>query len=118
MNWNKPILTDSGGFQVMSLSKFRTLTEEGVTFRSHIDGSSHHMSPERSIEIQHLLGSDITMVLDECTPVDSSYEFTKRAMELSIRWAKRSKMPSKERDGYALFGISQGSTFKHLGKDA
>ncbi len=91
MNWNKPILTDSGGFQVMSLSKIRKINEEGVQFQSHIDGSKHFISPERSIEIQHNLGSDITMIFDECTPFPATHEVAKKSMELSLRWAERSK---------------------------
>lgn len=114
MNWDKPILTDSGGFQVMSLSGIRKITEEGVEFRSHIDGSKHMLSPERSIEIQYLLGSDITMIFDECTPYPATHEVAKKSMELSLRWALRSKQAFKERDGYKLFGIVQGSVYEDL----
>lgn len=114
MNWNRPILTDSGGFQVMSLSKLRKITEEGVVFQSHIDGSSHNLTPERAIEIQHLLGSDITMVLDECTPYPASYEDAAKSMRLSMRWAKRCQDAFVKRDGYGLFGIVQGSEYKDL----
>ena len=91
MRWPHPILTDSGGFQVMSLAKLRKMTEQGVTFQSHIDGSRHELTPERSIEIQGLLGSDIQMQLDECTPHPASHEEAKVSMELSLRWAERSK---------------------------
>ena len=91
MNWSGPILTDSGGFQVMSLAELRKMSEEGVQFQSHIDGSKHMLSPERSMEIQHLLGSTITMAFDECTPFPATHEVAKESMELSMRWAKRSK---------------------------
>lgn len=116
MNWHKPILTDSGGFQVMSLSSLRKITEEGVKFRSHIDGSSHMLSPERSIEIQHLLGSDITMIFDECPSFPITEEKAKKSVELSLRWAERSKNAFTARDNYGLFGIVQGSTFADLRK--
>ncbi|RDV01126.1 tRNA guanosine(34) transglycosylase Tgt [Undibacter mobilis] len=110
MNWPHAILTDSGGFQVMSLATLRKLTEQGVTFRSHIDGSKHELTPERSIEIQALLGTDITMQLDECLKLPASREEIERAMQLSIRWGERSKraFEARARDGYALFGIVQG----------
>ena len=114
MQWPRPILTDSGGFQVMSLSKLRKMTEEGVTFRSHIDGSEHHLSPERSIDIQCLLGADIQMVLDECTPFPASENEAEASMELSMRWAERSKAAFGERPDQALFGIVQGSVFQPL----
>lgn len=114
MNWQGPILTDSGGFQVMSLSQLRKITEEGVRFQSHIDGSKHMLSPERSMEIQHLLGSDITMIFDECTPYPATEEETKTSMELSLRWAERSKQAFQERPGYGLFGIVQGGVFQDL----
>ncbi len=114
MNWPRPILTDSGGFQVMSLSKLRKMTEDGVTFQSHIDGSRHHLSPERSIEIQNLLGSDIQMVLDECTPFPCSQDEAASSMRLSMRWAERSKTAFGKRPGRALFGIVQGSVFETL----
>lgn len=116
MNWPGPILTDSGGFQVMSLSHLRKITEEGVTFQSHIDGSPHMLSPERSMEIQHLLGSTITMIFDECTPYPATWEEAKKSMELSLRWAERSKKAYKERPGYGLFAIVQGSTYQDLRK--
>jgi len=114
MNWEKPILTDSGGFQVMSLSKLRKITEEGVTFQSHIDGSKHHLSPERSIEIQNLLDADITMSFDECTPFPSTEEVAAESMRLSMRWAKRSREAFVARDGYGIFGIVQGSVYPEL----
>jgi queuine tRNA-ribosyltransferase len=110
MNWPLPILTDSGGFQVMSLSELRKLDEQGVTFRSHLDGAMVALSPERAIEIQALLGADISMQLDECLKLPASAEDIARAMELSLRWAERSKrsFESRVREGYALFGIVQG----------
>lgn len=114
MNWDKPILTDSGGFQVMSLSKLRKITEEGVTFQSHIDGSKHSLTPERSIEIQHLLDADITLSFDECTPFPSSEEVAGESMRLSMRWAKRSREAFQERDGYGIFGIVQGGIYPEL----
>ena len=114
MNWPGPILTDSGGFQVMSLSDLRKLEESGVIFRSHIDGSYHELTPERSIEIQHLLDSNITMVLDECTPFPATEEQTAESMRLSMRWAERSKAAFKEREGYGLFGIVQGGVIPEL----
>ncbi|MFK7967554.1 MAG: tRNA guanosine(34) transglycosylase Tgt [Rickettsiaceae bacterium] len=114
MNWSGPILTDSGGFQVMSLSGLRKITEEGVEFRSHIDGSKHMLTPERSTEIQHLLGSTISMVFDECTPYPATFEQTKFSMELSSRWAERSRNAFVKRLGYAQFGIMQGGMYKEL----
>ena len=114
MNWDKPILTDSGGFQVMSLAKLRTLTEEGVTFQSHIDGSKHLLTPERSMEIQHLLDSNITMCFDECTPYPATEKQAADSMHLSMRWAKRSRDAFIERPGYGLFGIVQGSVYREL----
>ncbi len=114
MNWPHPILTDSGGFQVMSLAELRKITEEGVTFQSHIDGSKHALTPERAMEIQHLLDSDISMVLDECTPFPATQEEAKHSMECSMRWADRCKQTFKERDGYGAFGIVQGSVYEEL----
>jgi queuine tRNA-ribosyltransferase len=114
MNWHGPILTDSGGFQVMSLSSLRKISEEGVQFSSHIDGSKHMLSPERSMEIQHLLGSDITMIFDECTPFPATHEVAEKSMELSLRWAARSKNAFVERNGYGLFGIVQGGIYEDL----
>jgi queuine tRNA-ribosyltransferase len=114
MNWNKPILTDSGGFQVMSLSKIRKIKEEGVKFQSHLDGTEYMLSPERSIEIQHLLGATITMIFDECTPFPATHKVAKDSMELSLRWAQRSKKAFQPRKGYGLFGIVQGSVYEDL----
>ena len=114
MNWDRPILTDSGGFQVMSLSKLRKITEDGVTFKSHVDGSKHYLSPERSIEIQKLLGSDIVMCFDECTPYPTTKVEAKTSMSMSMRWAKRSRDAFGDRPEHALFGIQQGSTFRDL----
>ena len=114
MNWNKPILTDSGGFQVMSLAGLRKLTEDGVTFKSHIDGSSHHLSPERSMQIQRLLGSDIVMCFDKCPALPSTEEEVARATRLSMRWAQRSRDAFGDRPGHALFGIMQGGVTPDL----
>ncbi|MEG9528694.1 MAG: tRNA guanosine(34) transglycosylase Tgt [Hyphomicrobiales bacterium] len=108
MNWDRPILTDSGGFQVMSLSALRKIDEQGVTFRSHIDGTAHHMSPERSIEIQGLLGSDIQMQLDECVRLPADHAAIEKAMHLSLRWAERCRVAFGEQPGRAMFGIVQG----------
>jgi len=116
MNWDKPILTDSGGFQVMSLSKIRKITDEGVEFSSHIDGTKYFVSPERSIEIQHKLGSDITMIFDECVQFGATYGETKKGMERSLAWAKRSRDAFQKRDGYGIFGIVQGGVFEDLRK--
>ncbi|MCB5198315.1 tRNA guanosine(34) transglycosylase Tgt [Loktanella sp. TSTF-M6] len=114
MNWNKPILTDSGGFQVMSLAELRKLTEDGVTFRSHVDGSRHHLSPERSMEIQRLLGSDIVMAFDECPALPADRTRIEDSMRLSMRWAARSRAAFGDRPGYALFGIQQGGLERDL----
>lgn len=114
MNWPGPILTDSGGFQVMSLAKLRTMTEEGVTFQSHLDGSRHTLTPERSMEIQRMLDSDITMSFDECTAFPASEEVAATSMRLSMRWAKRSRDAFSERPGYGLFGIVQGGVYPEL----
>ena len=115
MRWPGPILTDSGGFQVMSLDQISKVTEEAVTFRSHLDGSPHRLSPERSIEIQaDLLGSDIVMQLDQCVSWPAEDGRAADAMALSLRWAERSKAAFGERSSQALFGIQQGSTFQHL----
>ena len=119
MRWDRPILTDSGGFQVMSLAKISKVKEEGVTFQSHIDGSRHQLSPERSIEIQaDLIGSDIVMQLDECVswPVEEARAC--QAMELSARWAQRCRTAFGERPAQALFGIQQGSTFEALRRES
>lgn len=114
MNWDKPILTDSGGFQVMSLSELRKLTEKGVTFRSHIDGSRHELTPERSMEIQKLLGSDIVMCFDECPALPATDEQVAKSMRLSMRWAQRSRDAFGDRPGHALFGIQQGGVTQEL----
>ncbi|MEM7176247.1 MAG: tRNA guanosine(34) transglycosylase Tgt [Pseudomonadota bacterium] len=114
MNWGGPILTDSGGFQVMSLADLRKLTEEGVSFKSHIDGSKHMLSPESSMEIQRLLGSDIVMAFDECTPFPCTEAEAETSMALSMRWAGRSREAFGDRPGHALFGIQQGSVFQGL----
>ena len=114
MDWSGPIVTDSGGFQVMSLSKLRTINEKGVTFRSHLDGSAHDLTPERSMQIQHLLDSNITMCFDECTPHPATPEEAAQSMRLSMRWAERCKQAFQKRDGYALFGINQGNIYPHL----
>ncbi len=108
MNWDRPILTDSGGFQVMSLASLRKLTEEGVRFASHIDGSKHLLTPERSMEIQRLLGSDIVMCFDECPALPADRATIAASMELSMRWAQRSRDAFGDRPGHALFGIQQG----------
>ena len=112
MNWDRPILTDSGGFQVMSLSDLRKMSERGVTFKSHIDGSLHEITPERSMEIQQLLGSDIVMCFDECTPHPAPEDVALKSMQMSMRWAKRSRDAFGDRPGHALFGIQQGSVFQ------
>jgi queuine tRNA-ribosyltransferase len=114
MNWPFPILTDSGGFQVMSLSKLRKLDEIGVAFQSHIDGSRHLLTPERSMEIQRLLGSDIHMQLDECVRLPCSEAEAERAMRLSLRWAERSRAAFGDQPGRAVFGIVQGGESKAL----
>ena len=110
MNWPGPILTDSGGFQVMSLSQLNKVTEQGVSFQSHIDGAKYDLTPERSIEIQHLLDATITMQLDECVKLPAGDKRVSEAMQLSLRWAERCKTAFKLRDGYGLFGIVQGGT--------
>ncbi len=114
MDWERPILTDSGGFQVMSLSKLRKITEEGVRFASHIDGHAEFLSPERAMEIQRLLGSDIQMVLDECPSLPASHAEIERSLALSMRWARRSKAAFGEQPGHACFGIVQGGTYPDL----
>ncbi|WP_425406557.1 tRNA guanosine(34) transglycosylase Tgt [Hwanghaeella sp.] len=113
MDWPGPILTDSGGFQVMSLAEIRKITEDGVRFRSHVDGSYHTLTPERSIEIQNLLDADITMAFDECTPYPATEKQARDSMELSMRWAKRSKDAFEDRPGCGLFGIVQGSVYEN-----
>jgi queuine tRNA-ribosyltransferase len=116
MNWDKPILTDSGGFQVMSLAGIRKITDNGAEFSSHIDGSKHLLTPEYSMEIQHKLGSDITMIFDECIAYPASKQDTQKAMERSLKWAKRSKDAFVKREGYGLFGIVQGGIYEDLRK--
>jgi len=121
MNWDRPILTDSGGYQVMSLAKLRTISEEGVAFQSHIDGSKHMLSPERSMEIQRRLGADIVMAFDECTPYPAPREDVEKSMELSMRWARRSRRAFDEFEGgspAALFGIVQGGMEEDLRKQS
>jgi queuine tRNA-ribosyltransferase len=116
MHWEKPILTDSGGYQVMSLAKLRRIGEEGVVFQSHIDGAEVSLSPERAIEVQCLLGADIQMVLDECTPFPATREEAQSSLDLSLRWAERSKaaFAVRAKPGQALFGIVQGSVYPDL----
>ncbi|GGL65819.1 queuine tRNA-ribosyltransferase [Wenxinia marina] len=118
MNWDRPILTDSGGFQVMSLADLRRLTEEGVTFRSHVDGSKHFLSPETSMEIQRLLGSDIVMAFDECPALPADEARVAESMRLSMRWAERSKAAFGDRPGHALFGIQQGGVTRELRQES
>ena len=114
MNWDGPILTDSGGFQVMSLAALRKLTEEGVRFSSHIDGSKHMLTPERSMEIQRLLGSDIVMAFDECPSLPAPDDVVEKSMQMSMRWAQRSRDAFGDRPGHALFGIMQGGVNRDL----
>ncbi len=114
MNWPYPILTDSGGFQVMSLAKLRKLDDRGVVFQSHIDGSRHELTPARSMEIQHLLGSDIQMQLDECIRLPAESADIERAMQLSLRWAERSRAAFRDQPGRAVFGIVQGGNIPAL----
>ncbi|OWU84657.1 queuine tRNA-ribosyltransferase [Oceanicola sp. 22II-s10i] len=114
MNWDKPILTDSGGFQVMSLAELRKLTEDGVTFRSHVDGSKHFLSPETSMEIQRQLGSDIVMCFDECPALPADEARVAESMRMSMRWAQRSRDAFGDRPGHALFGIQQGGVTEEL----
>jgi queuine tRNA-ribosyltransferase len=114
MDWPGPILTDSGGFQVMSLAKLRRIDDEGVTFQSHLDGATLRLTPARSIEIQHLLDATITMALDECTPYPATEEAARHSMELSMRWARLSRDSFIERPGYGQFGIAQGGVYANL----
>ena len=114
MNWNKPILTDSGGFQVMSLSGLRKISEDGVAFSSHVDGKKFFLSPEESIKIQHKLDSNITMCMDECVKLPADHSTVKKSMEMSMRWAKRSRDAFVDRDGYGIFGIQQGGDYEDL----
>lgn len=118
MNWDRPILTDSGGFQVMSLADLRKLTEKGVTFKSHIDGSKHELTPERSMEIQRQLGSDIVMCFDECPALPADRARIEESMALSMRWAARSKDAFGDRPGHALFGIQQGGLEQDLREES
>lgn len=112
MNWNRPILTDSGGFQVFSLSSLRNITEEGVEFKSHLDGSRKFLSPEIVMQTENTIGSDIMMAFDECCPYPSTYDYTKRSMERTTRWAKRCKEAHKRPEEQGLFGIIQGGFIK------
>ena len=114
MNWDKPILTDSGGFQVMSLSGLRKLSEEGVAFSSHVDGKKFFLSPEESIHIQHKLDSNITMCMDECVKLPAEHKIVKKSTEMSMRWAARSYEAFVDRDGYGIFGIQQGGDYEDL----
>ena len=114
MNWDRPILTDSGGFQVFSLGALRKITEEGVEFRSHIDGSKHFLSPEKATEIQNALGADIIMSFDECAPYPSEYDYVKKSLERTTRWAKRCLDAHENPDTQALFGIVQGGMYRDL----
>ena len=114
MKWDRPILTDSGGFQVFSLGDLRTIKEEGVEFKSHLDGSKHFFSPESVMETEEDLGADIIMAFDECCPYPSTYEYTKKSMERTTRWAKRCKQAHTTTDKQALFGIIQGGFYKDL----
>jgi len=118
MNWERPILTDSGGFQVMSLAELRKLSEKGVTFKSHIDGSKHELTPERSMEIQRQLGSDIVMCFDECPALPADRARIEESMRLSMRWAARSRDAFGDRPGYALFGIQQGGLEQDLREES
>lgn len=117
IHWDRPILTDSGGFQIYSLSSLRKINNDGVSFRSHLDGSTHFLTPELAIEIQETLGSDIAMVLDECIPYPSTYEYAKKSLELTAQWAERCKK-AKNREGQALFGIIQGGTYPDLRRES
>lgn len=114
MNWNRPVLTDSGGFQVFSLNDLRKITEEGVEFISHLDGSKHFMTPEKAIDMQNSIGADIIMCFDECAPAGADYEYTKKSMEMTTRWAQRCKDSHKRTEDQALFGIVQGGMFEDL----
>ena len=116
MNWDRAILTDSGGFQIFSLAKLRKITEEGVYFSSHLDGSKHFLSPELAIETENNLGADIIMSFDECAPYPSTYEYTKKSMYMTTRWAERCQKAHKNTEKQALFGIVQGGMFEDLRK--
>ena len=114
MNWDGPILTDSGGYQIFSLAKLRKITEEGVQFQNHLDGTPTFISPEIAMEIQAALGSDIAMVLDECPPYPCEHEYAARSLEMTARWAQRCKAKSANAEGQLVFGIVQGGTFEDL----
>ena len=114
MNWDRPILTDSGGFQVYSFSDTRKIKEEGVMFKSHLDGTKHFFTPEYVMEIENSLGADIMMAFDECTPYPCDFDYAKNSMERTIRWLKRCKDAHHNTEKQALFGIVQGSTYKDL----
>ena len=118
MCWDRPILTDSGGFQVFSLGALRTISEEGVEFRSHLDGSKQFLSPEKAMEVENALGADIIMAFDECCPYPSTYEYTKKSMERTTRWAKRCKEAHNRKEEQGLFGIIQGGFYKDLRKQS
>lgn len=118
MNWSGPILTDSGGFQVMSLSQLRKISENGVIFQSHIDGSRHELTPESSMDIQRMLGADITMAFDECTPYPATEQETSESMQLSMSWAQRSRDSFQNRNGFGLFGIVQGGVHEDIRKES
>ena len=118
MNWPSSILTDSGGFQVMSLSELRKIGEQGVEFRSHVDGSKHMLTPERSIEIQDLLDADVSMCLDECTPFPATEAEAASSMRLSMRWAERCRGAFRARPGYLLFGIMQGGIYEPFRRES
>ena len=118
MHWDRPILTDSGGFQVFSLGALRTISEEGVEFRSHLDGSKQFLSPEKAMEVENALGADIIMAFDECCPYPSTYEYTKKSMERTTRWAKRCKEAHSRKEDQGLFGIIQGGFYKDLRKQS
>lgn len=118
MNWDRAILTDSGGFQVFSLSDLRDIREEGVNFRSHIDGSKHFITPEKAIEIQNALGADIIMAFDECAPYPCEYEYAEKSLNITGRWAERCLRAHRKADKQALFGIVQGSTYADLRKES
>ena len=118
MGWDGPLLTDSGGFQVMSLGDLRTIDDDGVTFRSHLDGSKHRLTPERSTDIQRMLDATITMAFDECTPFPAEKDVAADSMRMSMRWAKRCREAFVPREGYGQFGIVQGSIFEDLRKES
>ena len=118
MNWDRPILTDSGGFQVFSLGQLRKISEEGVEFQSHLDGSKKFLSPEKAIEVENALGADIIMAFDECCPYPSTYEYTKKSMNRTTRWAERCKKAHQRQKEQGLFGIIQGGFYKDLRKQS